>query len=67
MKSIYVCVLIVVFVALLGFATCEDAPIAGNNPCSWGPSYWCKNAATAKECDITAEHCAERYGGFSEQ
>ncbi|KAM4746480.1 surfactant protein Bb [Anableps anableps] len=22
----------------------------GNNPCTWGPSYWCKNKNTAQEC-----------------
>ncbi|XP_047237345.1 surfactant protein Bb [Girardinichthys multiradiatus] len=22
----------------------------GNNPCTWGPSYWCKNLSTAQEC-----------------
>ncbi|XP_014862216.1 PREDICTED: proactivator polypeptide-like isoform X1 [Poecilia mexicana] len=22
----------------------------GNNPCTWGPNYWCKNINTAQEC-----------------
>ncbi|KAM8760427.1 surfactant protein Bb [Acanthopagrus schlegelii] len=22
----------------------------GRNPCTWGPSYWCKNIQTAQEC-----------------
>ncbi|XP_012718961.2 surfactant protein Bb [Fundulus heteroclitus] len=22
----------------------------GNNPCTWGPSYWCKDLNTAQEC-----------------
>ncbi|XP_015234287.1 PREDICTED: prosaposin-like [Cyprinodon variegatus] len=22
----------------------------GKNPCTWGPSYWCKNVNTAQEC-----------------
>ncbi|KAG4071085.1 hypothetical protein HA402_006381 [Bradysia odoriphaga] len=67
MKSIYVCVLILVFVGFLGLVTSSEPPLVGSNPCTWGPSYWCKNAETAKECGLTAEHCAERYGGFKEQ
>ncbi|XP_061857417.1 prosaposin-like [Colius striatus] len=35
-------------------STKED--LLGSDPCAWGPHYWCKNMATAVECDAV-EHC----------
>ncbi|PKU35737.1 proactivator polypeptide-like [Limosa lapponica baueri] len=36
-----------------------DSPeedLLGSDPCAWGPQYWCKNMATAVECQAV-EHC----------
>ncbi|NWU98687.1 SAP protein, partial [Upupa epops] len=36
-----------------------DSPkegLLGSDPCVWGPHYWCKNMATAVECNAV-EHC----------
>ncbi|KAM9282240.1 prosaposin-like [Cariama cristata] len=36
-----------------------DSPeedLLGLDPCAWGPHYWCKNMATAVECNAV-EHC----------
>uniref|UniRef100_A0A8C3PLS3 Prosaposin n=1 Tax=Calidris pygmaea TaxID=425635 RepID=A0A8C3PLS3_9CHAR len=36
-----------------------DSPeedLLGSDPCAWGPHYWCKNMATAVECQAV-EHC----------
>ncbi|NXF89567.1 SAP protein, partial [Eubucco bourcierii] len=36
-----------------------DSPeedLLGSDPCVWGPQYWCKNMATAVECNAV-EHC----------
>ncbi|NWT71587.1 SAP protein, partial [Prunella himalayana] len=30
--------------------------LLGSAPCVWGPQYWCKNMATAAECNAVA-HC----------
>ncbi|NWV71502.1 SAP protein, partial [Malurus elegans] len=30
--------------------------LLGSAPCAWGPQYWCKNMATALECNAVA-HC----------
>ncbi|XP_029818451.1 prosaposin [Manacus vitellinus] len=30
--------------------------LLGSDPCAWGPHYWCKNMATAVECNAVA-HC----------
>ncbi|KAL9846520.1 prosaposin-like isoform 3-T3 [Geothlypis trichas] len=30
--------------------------LLGSAPCVWGPQYWCKNMATAVECNAV-EHC----------
>ncbi|NXX54077.1 SAP protein, partial [Scopus umbretta] len=35
-------------------STEED--LLGLDPCTWGPHYWCKNMATAVECQAV-EHC----------
>ncbi|XP_061134647.1 surfactant protein Bb isoform X1 [Syngnathus typhle] len=28
--------------------------LVGSNPCTWGPSYWCKDTNTAQKCGNTA-------------
>lgn len=28
--------------------------LLGSAPCVWGPQYWCKNMATAVECNVSA-------------
>ncbi|XP_017681506.1 PREDICTED: prosaposin-like isoform X2 [Lepidothrix coronata] len=30
--------------------------LLGSDPCAWGPHYWCKNMATAVECNAVT-HC----------
>ncbi|CAN9513201.1 unnamed protein product [Ophioblennius macclurei] len=30
--------------------TSKKVELAGKNHCTWGPSYWCKDIETAKEC-----------------
>ncbi|XP_074965782.1 prosaposin-like [Phalacrocorax aristotelis] len=37
---------------------CDSAKedLLGLDPCAWGPQYWCKNMATAVECNAV-EHC----------
>ncbi|NXT89463.1 SAP protein, partial [Anhinga rufa] len=37
---------------------CDSAKedLLGSDPCVWGPQYWCKNMATAFECNAV-EHC----------
>lgn len=33
-----------------------DSPkedLLGSDPCAWGPRYWCKNMATAVECNVS--------------
>ncbi|XP_071420197.1 prosaposin-like isoform X2 [Pithys albifrons albifrons] len=30
--------------------------LLGSDPCAWGPHYWCKNMATAAECNAIG-HC----------
>ncbi|XP_076824287.1 uncharacterized protein LOC143470198 isoform X13 [Clavelina lepadiformis] len=34
----------------------KKSPRLGVNPCTYGPSYWCKNEQTAKECNAVT-HC----------
>uniref|UniRef100_A0A182MI21 Saposin n=1 Tax=Anopheles culicifacies TaxID=139723 RepID=A0A182MI21_9DIPT len=41
----------------------KDAMLVGLNECSWGPSYWCKNEASAAQCKST-NYCKERKLGF---
>lgn len=36
---------------------CPTERIIGGNPCTYGPSYWCANLDTAKECNAV-EHCS---------
>ncbi|NXU56645.1 SAP protein, partial [Turnix velox] len=36
--------------------TPEEEDLLGSDPCAWGPQYWCKNMATAMECNAV-EHC----------
>lgn len=37
----------------------------GGNKCMFGPSYWCKNASTAKECGVSL-FCKAMNGGKAE-
>ncbi|NXX22815.1 SAP protein, partial [Podargus strigoides] len=30
--------------------------LLGSDPCAWGPHYWCKNMATAVECNVSVSH-----------
>uniref|UniRef100_A0A182W5X7 Saposin n=1 Tax=Anopheles minimus TaxID=112268 RepID=A0A182W5X7_9DIPT len=41
----------------------KDAMLVGLNECSWGPSYWCKDEASAAQCKSTS-YCKERKLGF---
>ncbi|XP_035896094.1 uncharacterized protein LOC118505009 [Anopheles stephensi] len=41
----------------------KDAELVGLNECSWGPAYWCKDEASAKQCKSTS-YCKERKLGF---
>ncbi|XP_053678850.1 uncharacterized protein LOC128729217 [Anopheles nili] len=41
----------------------EQAKLVGLNECSWGPSYWCKDEASAKQCKST-NYCKDRKLGF---
>ncbi|NXV75491.1 SAP protein, partial [Atlantisia rogersi] len=34
----------------------HEGDLLDSDPCAWGPSYWCKNMATAIECQAV-EHC----------
>ncbi|XP_067322303.1 prosaposin-like [Anolis sagrei] len=47
MQPTYVC-------AKIG--ACPSSHLLGLEACSWGPSYWCKNAETATQCRAT-EYC----------
>nr|XP_003218518.1 PREDICTED: prosaposin [Anolis carolinensis] len=47
MEPTYVC-------AKIG--ACPSSYLLGLEACSWGPSYWCKNADTAAQCRAT-EYC----------
>lgn len=38
----------------------KNVQMLGVNPCTWGPSYWCKSKANAQECNAVT-HC-ERHG-----
>ncbi|CAG9785733.1 unnamed protein product [Diatraea saccharalis] len=33
--------------------------LVGASHCTWGPSYWCSNFSTGRECSAT-KHCVER-------
>uniref|UniRef100_A0A182MZT0 Saposin n=1 Tax=Anopheles dirus TaxID=7168 RepID=A0A182MZT0_9DIPT len=37
--------------------------LVGLNECSWGPSYWCKDEASAEQCKSTS-YCKDRKLGF---
>lgn len=39
-----------------GLAHADDQPLVGSNPCTYGPSYWCQNAANAAQCGITVSN-----------
>ncbi|XP_041089622.1 prosaposin-like [Polyodon spathula] len=36
--------------------TVKTVPLLGTKECTWGPSYWCTDMQTAKECNAV-EHC----------
>ncbi|XP_034040100.1 prosaposin isoform X2 [Thalassophryne amazonica] len=40
----------------VGACTAASQKLLGTEKCSWGPSYWCKNMATATQCSAV-EHC----------
>lgn len=42
------------FCAVLFVGSCYAN--VGGDPCTWGPSYWCKDDASAKECSAS-EYC----------
>ncbi|ETN64846.1 saposin [Anopheles darlingi] len=44
----------------------KNAILLGQNQCSWGPAYWCKDEQTAKECKST-EYCMKRKLGLWKQ
>ncbi|XP_052868178.1 uncharacterized protein LOC128274121 [Anopheles cruzii] len=44
----------------------KHATLLGQNQCSWGPAYWCKDEATAKECNST-DYCMDRKLGLWKQ
>lgn len=37
----------------------------GNNPCTWGPSYWCFSKATAKKCGYVMLNAKLFIDGFN--
>ncbi|NXT17401.1 SAP protein, partial [Syrrhaptes paradoxus] len=34
----------------------HEEDLLGSDPCAWGPQYWCKNMATALECNVSVSH-----------
>ncbi|XP_035780742.1 uncharacterized protein LOC118460493 [Anopheles albimanus] len=44
----------------------KHAILLGQNQCSWGPAYWCKDEQAAKECKST-EYCMKRKLGIWKQ
>ncbi|XP_061624453.1 surfactant protein Bb isoform X2 [Phyllopteryx taeniolatus] len=34
--------------------TAKKSELLGSNPCTWGPSYWCRNTNTAHKCGNVA-------------
>ncbi|RVE48672.1 hypothetical protein evm_006638 [Chilo suppressalis] len=40
-------------------ADTHKAHLVGASHCTWGPSYWCSNFSTGRECSAT-KHCVER-------
>ncbi|XP_047986536.1 uncharacterized protein LOC125226576 [Leguminivora glycinivorella] len=37
----------------------DKGHLLGSSKCTWGPSYWCSNFSTGRECKAT-HHCIER-------
>ncbi|XP_047529993.1 uncharacterized protein LOC125066118 [Vanessa atalanta] len=37
----------------------QKVKLVGGAKCTWGPSYWCSNFSTGRECGAT-HHCVER-------
>ena len=51
---------LVVFASLLcALPLINAAALPGSNPCTWGPSYWCKNVNQAEECN-SVDFCVEK-------
>nr|XP_048714068.1 prosaposin-like isoform X3 [Caretta caretta] len=40
----------------IGACVSSKEDLMGEDPCVWGPSYWCKNMETATKCNAV-EHC----------
>eukprot|EP00123_Amoebidium_parasiticum_P019422 comp25251_c0_seq1/m.46977 comp25251_c0_seq1/g.46977 ORF comp25251_c0_seq1/g.46977 comp25251_c0_seq1/m.46977 type:complete len:265 (-) comp25251_c0_seq1:206-1000(-) len=38
----------------------------GQNPCTWGPSFWCSSFANADRCNFTTDEC-EKYCNNTEE
>merc|ERR1719204_1926898 len=38
----------------------SQRPLLGAKKCTFGPSYWCKNEANARECNAL-DHCIKHY------
>lgn len=39
---------------------CKKQKMLGGPGCTFGPSYWCKNADTMKECDVPEDYCKKK-------
>ncbi|RZF38999.1 hypothetical protein LSTR_LSTR003742 [Laodelphax striatellus] len=35
----------------------KEKHLLGANKCTWGPSYWCTNFRTTKDCNYPVKHC----------
>ncbi|MGH0130577.1 UNVERIFIED_CONTAM: hypothetical protein FKN15_015428 [Acipenser sinensis] len=35
--------------------TVKTVPLLGTKECTWGPSYWCTDMQTAKECNVSTD------------
>uniref|UniRef100_A0A1E1WGK9 Pulmonary surfactant-associated protein B n=1 Tax=Pectinophora gossypiella TaxID=13191 RepID=A0A1E1WGK9_PECGO len=40
-------------------ANTVKVPLLGSERCTWGPSYWCSNFSTGRECKATS-HCVQK-------
>ncbi|EGI61549.1 PREDICTED: proactivator polypeptide-like [Acromyrmex echinatior] len=38
----------------------KEGGLLGRDECTWGPSYWCENLKTAKQCN-NVKHCIGKY------
>jgi len=39
---------------------CKKQKMLGGPGCTFGPSYWCKNEDTMKECDVPEDYCKNK-------